>query len=81
MYDIEDSHDMISVYCLFMIFNFKIDLLFIKNLNILKPIAFKNEFINYRNLKGFDSQTLLTTIRVPRLQCQTLLIPQYLTYD
>ena len=31
MYVIKDSRD---IYCLFMIFNFKIDLLFIENLNI-----------------------------------------------
>ena len=36
---------------LFMIFNFKNDLLCIKILNILKQIACKNKLINYRNLK------------------------------
>ena len=36
---------------LFMIFNFKDDLLFIKILNILKQIACKIKSINYRNLK------------------------------
>ena len=51
MYVIKDSHDMTSVYCLFIIFYFKIDLLFIKILNILKQNACKNEFTNYRNLK------------------------------
>ena len=51
MYVVKDSRDMKSVYCLFMIFNFKIDLLFIKIFNILKQIACKHEFINYRNLK------------------------------
>ena len=38
---------------LFMIFNFKNDLLCIKSLNILKQIACKNKLINYRNLKRF----------------------------
>ena len=46
-----------------MIFNFKDDLFFIKILNILKQIAWENEFINFRNLKkAFDSQTLLTAV-------------------
>ena len=38
---------------LFMIFNFKIDSLFIKILNILKQIACENKLINYHNLKRF----------------------------
>ena len=36
---------------LFMIFNFKNDLLCFKILNILKQIACENKFINYRNFK------------------------------
>ena len=36
---------------LFMIFNFKDDLLFIKILNILKQISCENKFIDYLNLK------------------------------
>ena len=53
MFVIKDSSDMTPVYCLLMIFNLKIDLLFIKILNILKQIACRHEFINYRYLKRF----------------------------
>ena len=45
-----------------MIFNFKNDLLFIKMLNILKQIACENKYINFCNLKAFDSQTLLKAV-------------------
>ena len=51
MYVIKDSRDMTSINCLFIIFYFKIDFLFIKISNILQQIACKNEFTNYRNLK------------------------------
>ena len=46
-----------------MIFIFKNDLLFIKILNILKQIAWKNKLINYRNFKKvLDSQKLLKAV-------------------
>ena len=61
-----------------MIFNFKDDLLFTKILNILKQIACENELITYRNLKRLLTvKHFLQLYRVPRLQCQTLLIMQY----
>ena len=48
---VKESRDMTSFYRLFMIFNFRNDLLFFKILNILKQIACENKLINYRNLK------------------------------
>ena len=67
---------------LFMIFNFKNDLLFITISSILKRMACQNKLINYHHLKRlFIVKNFLEQQRVPRLQCQTLLITQYLTYD
>ena len=51
MYVVKESRDMTSFTVLFMIFNFKSDLLCIKILNILKQIACENKLINYCNLK------------------------------
>ena len=51
MYVVKESRDMTSFYVLFMIFNFKNDLLCFKILNILKQIACENKLINYRNFK------------------------------
>ena len=48
---------------LFMIFNFKNDLLLIKILKILKKIACENKFINFRYLKNaFDSEKRIKAV-------------------
>ena len=49
---VKESRDMASFYpVLFMIFNFKNDVLCFKILNILKQITCENKLINYRNFK------------------------------
>ena len=47
MYIVKDSHDMTLIYRLFMIFNFKDDMLFIKILNILQQFACKDQKKKY----------------------------------